>query len=111
MEEARSDIKFKTDTIHSLELKIEGLESDFKKDLQAIKEKAGNHSKCKKEIDGLKETLSRKDIEISDIKSEMDDVRNALQDKIEAVMKEKDEERNRFELKIKEERESLIKEV
>jgi len=110
LEEARTEIKFKTDKIHNLELKIEGLENDFKRDLLTAKEKLGNHNKCKKEVESLRETLNQKEVQLTDITNEMVDVRKALQYKIEAVLREKQEEHDRYELRLTEERESMTKE-
>ena len=111
LDEARSEIKFKADKIHNLELKIEGLESEYKKELQSAKEKLGSHSKCRKEIDLLKEAVNQKEVQLAGVRNEMEDVRKFLQGKVEMVLKEKEEEHGKYVLKLKEERESLIKEV
>ena len=92
-------------------MKIEGLENDFKKDLQTAKERLGNHNKCKKEIESLRETLNRKDVQLVDMTNEMVDVRKALEYKIEIVLREKQEEHDRYEVRLTEERESMTKEV
>ena len=111
LEDARSDTRFKTEKIHSLESKIELLESDIKKELQIAKDKAGNHNKCKKEIDSLKGTLNQKEAQIIGLNIEMEDSRRAFQVEIASIEKEKEEQREVYETKIKEEKESLLKEV
>lgn len=111
LEEARSEIRFKTDKIHSLELKIEALDNDSKRDLQLAKEKAGNHNKCKKEIDTLKESINEKDAQINSLRIELEKTKMEFQQKIDILLKEKEEEHERYEERMKQERESMLKEV
>ena len=59
----------------------------------------------------LKETLTRKEIEINDIKIEMESVRKELENKIEKTLKEKEEEQERYEEKVKLEKESIVNHV
>ena len=111
LEEARSELKFKTDSIHSLESRIEALENDFRKDLQAAKEKLGNHNKCKKEIDFLKEAMVLKEAELEKSKREFEEHVKHMENKIEVMMKENEERLKEQEGIYKSEKEAMLKEV
>ena len=104
-------MKFKADTIQTLDLKIETLENDFKRDLQLAKDKLGSHTKCKKEIESLREMLDQKEKQVDKLTDDLIQQTEEMQRKLDKVLEEKQKELEENEIKFQEEKELLQKEV
>ena len=104
-------MKFKTDTIQTLDLKIETLENDFRRDLQLAKDKLGSHTKCKREIESLREMLDQKEKQVDKLTDDLIQQTEEMQMKLDKVLEEKQKELEENEIKFQEEKELLQKEV
>eukprot|EP00794_Sanderia_malayensis_P014103 gene14103-15576_t len=92
LEECQAQLKNRDEKISSLGQKLQLINAENKKNLQSAKQKFGNHSECKLEVENLKKLLSLKEKEVETLMYENKIIKLDCEEKLEAFVKKHDEE-------------------